>query len=160
MFQHSLIYLLFKLYWWILIWKQTWDSSEVVFFLPCNLLFCELSKCLSWTKAPSQHAANGLTKRDQHPPPRLHTTTAHYTCFAWKTVWPLCFPWISESTLLSTLFHSPLLFIVKVMLQPLIHIWPKYPFLSHPPPTSYQTFALLLPCLLFSFVFSISVVNL
>lgn len=45
------------------------------------LPFCEPSKWLSWTKASflSPHAANGLTKRDKHPPspPNTHTHTPH-----------------------------------------------------------------------------------
>lgn len=123
-------------------------------FLSCGLSFCEPSKGLPWTKAPSQHVANGLTKHDRHP--LLPCSTPHpVTAFVLlKAVGPdSC----GVSTLLTgfQILQSPHFppFISALYCQVFLHLlvdgWPKYSCSSSPPLTSSQNTSLLLLFLLF-----------
>ena len=62
--RHSVRLNYFLLYF---IWLRSWRSQSVAVSLDGDLPFCEPSKGLPWTKAPSRHVANGLTKHDKHP---------------------------------------------------------------------------------------------
>lgn len=114
---------------------------------PVSCLSASQAKGLAWTKAPSQHVANGLTKHDEHPLTSRSTLHPAQT-FVWPqapSLRPCGWKFLSIYTgSLVVFFHfPPSLDPQKVSLHGSARVWPKYPCSS--PPPAYQNTSLPFP---------------